>query len=684
MHPRQYVFLTLVDEGRMMRCLCAHSMKHPIRRRASYLGFRLLRAVACRLSWPLAGGLGRLVGLAAHGLLAGHRRLALEHLARAIGQERSEPERRRIARAVFENLGRSALEWLRLPGLSDRALQQLVRCEGLEHLRSALREGRGVIAVTAHIGNWELIALYLRSLGFEGAVLARRLRYPEYEAFLTSMRAAKGVATLARGSLKETARCLRANRIVGMLPDQDVDSLEGMFVDFFGHPAHTPVGPAALSLMTGAPIVPCFMIREGPRFRLVIEPPLHAPVGADRAEALRELTEAWSGAVESHIRRFPEQWVWMHRRWKTQPDDRPQTTVHSPLSTVHSDHPSPVPSPLQGGRSGEGAFVRGLWSVVCGLWSLFLMAGCREQAPQHDSGVGAVPSQAQSPSMTTPLPQAALPASSEDAAQAMSEFSLTGYGEQGGVRWTLNGRGATLDEDLMTIFRPDAVGYDPERTAHLSASVAQVNQRNRHVRLEHDVTVHTSDGLWLASPVLHWMPDRNQVATELPVRLESDHWLLRGRGAEAHTQLKQATFFTDIELVLNPGEHTAKTPEGAQVIITCDGPLRFDYERHVATFHRNVAVQDPNGRLTSDQLTAYLDPATRTIRYAEAEGHVRIEQGLHTATSDRAIYEPALGKITLTGKPSLLVFPSSSPGAQEGLAALGTVGVGESSERVSE
>jgi lipopolysaccharide export system protein LptA len=120
------------------------------------------------------------------------------------------------------------------------------------------------------------------------------------------------------------------------------------------------------------------------------------------------------------------------------------------------------------------------------------------------------------------------------------------------------------------------------------------------------------------------------------------------------------------------------------VIITCDGPLLFDYEHHVATFHRNVAVQDPNGRLTSDQLTAYLDPATRTIRYAEAEGHVRIEQGLHTAMSDRAIYEPALGKITLTGKPSLLVSPSSPSAPVGGLAALGTVGATGTSEPVRE
>ena len=150
-------------------------------------------------------------------------------------------------------------------------------------------------------------------MGFEGGVLARRLRYPEYESFLISMRGAKGVPTFVRGSVKEVARVLRANQIIGILPDQDIDSLEGVFVNFFGHPAHTPVGPAALSLMTGAPILPCFMIREGATFRLIIEPPVTVPQTADRTEALTRLTQGWSDVIESYVRRYPEQWVWMHQ-----------------------------------------------------------------------------------------------------------------------------------------------------------------------------------------------------------------------------------------------------------------------------------------------------------------------------------------------------------------------------------
>ena len=246
-----------------------------------------------------------------------------------------------------------------------------------------------------------------------------------------------------------------------------------------------------------------------------------------------------------------------------------------------------------------------------------------------------------------------------ETAQQMSEFTLTGYRQEGGARWTLKGQGATLDGDIVTIHRPNAVGYDPGRTAYLTASLAQMNQQNRHVRMEHEVTVHTSDGLWFTSPVLHWIPDRNEVATDQSVRIETDHMLLRGRGMSGFTQLKHATIDRDIELVLNPTDHDTPVEGPSQVTITCDGPLTFDYEHNVATFEQNVHVKDPSGDLYSDKLIAYLDGATHTIRYADAIGRVRIHQDQNTALSERAVYEPVIGKITLVGRPSLLVYPSS-------------------------
>ncbi|MBI3321000.1 MAG: LPS export ABC transporter periplasmic protein LptC [Candidatus Omnitrophica bacterium] len=630
-------------------------MKHPIRRRFMYLGFRGLQGLIGRLPLIAARRLGRALGLVAYGLLGDQRRLTQHHLALAFGEELTGAQRRRIARQVFVNLGQNAMEWLVLPRLLPATLRGLVTAQGLEHIQSALAQGRGAILVAAHFGNWEIIPLYLRSLGFEGGVLARRLRYPEYESFLVTMRSARGISTFARGSLKDVAKALRANRIVGMLPDQDIDSLEGIFVSFLGRPAHTPVGPAALSLVTGAPIVPCFLIRDGDRFRLSIEPALAAPRTADRAEAIRRLTEAWSAIMESYIRRYPDHWVWMHRRWKTQPETpegsrqlavgRRQEAEDTSGRTYQVAVEPSVSSRTPHARWSAGLSRMFLLPATCYLLLSALLTGCGGSGESSNAS-------ASRPAETGGVPP------DPNATQQMSQFTLTGYAESGAKQWDLNGEGAVVEEGVVTIHHPSAVGYDPTRTAFLTASVAQVRQADRHVRLEHDVTIHTSDGIWFSAPILHWVPDQDQMATDTPVRIETNHMLLRGRGASGFTQLKQATLFEDIELVLNPSDRD--TPGGGpkHVTITCDGPLAFDYEHDIATFKQNVHVHDPNGELYSDTLVAYLERATHTIRYAEASGRVRIYQHQNTAESERAIYEPAVGKITLVGKPSLLIYPS--------------------------
>ncbi|MDP3722229.1 MAG: LPS export ABC transporter periplasmic protein LptC [Candidatus Omnitrophota bacterium] len=607
-------------------------MKHPIRRRLMYLGFQGLRGVGRVLPLGVARALGRGLGVLAYGLLGSQRRLTGEHLHQAFGETLSPAQRRRLGLRVFVNLGQTVMEWMALPACSTRRLHQLITCEGLVHLRQALARGRGAILVGAHFGNWELIPLYLRSRGFDGAVVARPLRYPEYDAFLMELRGSQGVTTLARGAMKDAVRLLRANHLLGIVPDQDVDSLDGLFVPFFGRPAYTPLGPAALSLLSGAPMLPCFIIREGRRFRLVIEPPVAAAQAPNRLEAMTELTASWSAVVESYVRRYPDHWVWMHRRWKTQPGSRQATC--GDVSTQPTVQPDPS----------RAAFMMSGWLLVTSL------IGCARPARPA--------------------------ASASEPTQQMSAFTLTGYELDGSKRWEMTGREASVDGNLVTIHWPDAVGYDLARVAYLTARVAEMDQTSRHVRMEHEVTIHTNDGWWLAAPVLHWIPDQNQVATETPVRIETDHMLLRGRGASALTQLKQAKLMEDVELVLNPGDQDPQAEGSAHVTITCDGPLSFDYEHSVATFERNVHVTDPQGELFSDVLIAYLDSARHTIRYAEAIGRVRVHHGHDRATGERAVYEPTPGKVTLIGKPRLLLFPSGGgpglPGAFHGISAVPT------------
>jgi KDO2-lipid IV(A) lauroyltransferase len=614
-----------------------------------FIAFLVLRAVVRWLPLSWAQAFGGLLGLIAYGLLGRYRSLAWEHLAVAFGPSLRVTTRHRIARHTFLNLGKTVMEWLVLDRCSPARIRRMVEIHGLAHLDQALAKGRGVIALSAHFGNWELLAIALVSLGYDGGVLARRLRYPEYEDMLWAMRRRNGVATIARGSVKDVAEWLRKNQIIGMLPDQDIDSLDGIFVEFFDRPAYTPVGPAASALMTGAPIIPCFLIRADRRFRIMIEEPIAMSRTGDRTQDLVAITQRWSRVVESYIRRSPDQWVWMHRRWKTQPattDDRGQRTGDRPIVASKRREVEPTLSCL-------------LSSVFCLLCSVFL--GCAKPA---------VPS-AQTPAAVD-TPSSTGPAA---ASQQMGSFTMVGYAADGSKRWELEGQGASIEQAIVTVRQPRGVGYDvsaapaaqagPPRTASVSASLAQVEQTSRRVRLEHDVIIHTSDGLWLTSPTMYWLPDRDELVTDDSVRVESADLLLRGRGATGHSELKRAVVLHDVELVLNPTTHPpAEIGEGqagegpgtrSHVTITCEGPLSFDYERNIATFERHVHVRDAQGDLYSDTLIAYVDGTARTLTYAQASGNVRVAQGLHRAQGARAVYEPATSKVTLLGLPSLLV-----------------------------
>ena len=630
-----------------------------------FLAFLAFRTAMRWLPLSWAQALGAALGWCAYALLGRYRRMTWEHLRLAFGPSLSDETCYYLARRVFINLGRTVAEWCVMVRYSSTQIRRMVEVHGLKYLRQALAQGKGVLALSGHFGNWELLSITAASLGFQGGVLARRLRYPEYEDFLWRLRRRFGVATYERGSVKDVARALRANHVIGVVPDQDVDSLDGVFVEFFERQAYTPVGPAALSLMTGASIVPCFCIRSGRRFRIMIEEPLTVPQTSDRAAAMQQLTQAWSGVVESYVRRYPEQWAWMHRRWKTQPetsDIRHQTSGIRPIPASRKPKLQPALSCV-------------LMSVVCGLMSV--LSGCTKPA--------APTSQAQ-PSASVAQTE---PAQSSGTTQQMQTFNMVGYAQDGAKRWELVGTGATVEGDWITIQQPNAVGFSPERTSYMTASLAQVEQTSRRVRLEHDVTIHTSEGLWLMSPSMYWLPDQEELLTEEAVRLETDHMLVRGRGATGHTQLKRAQIQRDVDVVLNPTEAT--TPAGSSpaaqaspgsnlqaggpghVHITCEGPLSFDYERHIATFERNVHVVDRQGDIYSDKLVAYLDRVTRTIRYAEALGHVRIVQGTNTATSERAVYEPAFGKVTLVGSPSLVLYPDDKQQAPGVAASLETL-----------
>lgn len=282
----------------------------------------LLYILAVILKWTVqylprtfALFLGKVGGELCFRLLSREQRRTIYHLNIALGNNM---ENYNIARGVFRHLGMNLLEWMQMPRMDKEAINSIVKTTGIERIDNALARGKGVIVLISHLGNWEYLGAYMMLNGYKGSVVAKRIYYPRYNRLLLELRCSVGVNTLWRnGSVRSMVEVLRQNRLLGILPDQDTDKVDGIFIDFFGMPAYTPAGPVSLALATGASIVPCFIVREGEGHHIFVEEPLELTITSNKAETVRINTERWSAITERYIRRYPEQWVWMHRRWKT-------------------------------------------------------------------------------------------------------------------------------------------------------------------------------------------------------------------------------------------------------------------------------------------------------------------------------------------------------------------------------
>lgn len=296
--------------------------KHKPYRFLIYLLLELVRHFFLILPRPVGIRLGRFLGYLVYLILFQVRAKTIRHITEVFGHEKSSREIQRIARSVFIHLAESAVDVFRFPRLNRRIIGRLVKLDGgTETLDRALSRDKGVIVLTGHIGNWELLASYFRFLGYPGCLVGRKIYYEPYDRVLVSLRRGGLVSTLYRDeSPRRILEELRNNHVVGMSADQDIDSLDGVFVSFFGRPAWTPIAPARLAWASGAAIVPAFMIHEQDHYRLFIEDPIWPDEGTPKEEAIRNMTERWCRIVERYVRLFPDQWVWMHNRWKTKGD----------------------------------------------------------------------------------------------------------------------------------------------------------------------------------------------------------------------------------------------------------------------------------------------------------------------------------------------------------------------------
>ncbi len=304
-----------------------------LRELAQFLIYAIIRGcsfIINLLPEKLALGIGKQLGRLAYVIDFEHRQVAIENLELAFGGEKSKSEIREIALRTFENLGMNFVEFLRFPGLNEEKLLEKVEIEGRFHIETALKQGRGIIFLLGHIGNWELLGCMARVLGNNPMALARPLKKNRWlDSFIGDVRRSSGLHVLSsKRAARQVVSALRRNKMVGILIDQREKSGEGVGVDFFGENASTTPASAFFGLKTGAAVIPVYSIRlKGGKHRIVAEPPVELIVTGDKAEDIRINTQRHTEVLESIIRRFPDQWFWIHRRWKRKEKDRTRSRM---------------------------------------------------------------------------------------------------------------------------------------------------------------------------------------------------------------------------------------------------------------------------------------------------------------------------------------------------------------------
>lgn len=276
---------------------------------------------------PAAYACGHAVSKLAYALAGDLRRTGAINLRLAF-PEKSEEERAKLLRECFDSLGRTLGLFSQFGTRSQQELRDLIEPHGIENLEAAKRvHGNRLILFTAHLGMWELTSFGLALYGHPFSFLVRRLDNPRIEEFVDGVRIRFGNQTLDKQSAaRSMLKILRAGETsLGLLPDLNTLDDEAIFVDFFGVPAATTFIVAKLALRTGAPLVPVFApwSEEKKKFLLIVDP-MVTPVSTGDEEAdVRRLTSEMSLMIENEIRRWPGQWLWIHKRWKTRPAGEP-------------------------------------------------------------------------------------------------------------------------------------------------------------------------------------------------------------------------------------------------------------------------------------------------------------------------------------------------------------------------
>lgn len=287
--------------------------------------------IVVRILIVVSGAVPRKIWLSLFGFLGGigyytatySRKVAINNLTLAYGQEKSEQEIRALAKKVFVMIGKNGADIIRSYRITSRDTYERLRViTGVEHLEMAYAKGKGVIFLTAHLGAFELCATEMAVRGYKPLIIGTAMKDERLTELLWRQRSKLGASAIERG--KETVRLiktLKSGGTVAILIDQDT-RVKSVFVDFFGKPCSTPIGAAVLALKTGAAVVPVFLhLREDGMQEVTCYPEVELEQTGNEEQDVLANTQKFTGIIESEVRKYPEQWLWIHERWKTRPNE---------------------------------------------------------------------------------------------------------------------------------------------------------------------------------------------------------------------------------------------------------------------------------------------------------------------------------------------------------------------------
>jgi Kdo2-lipid IVA lauroyltransferase/acyltransferase len=296
-----------------------------MRQRLEYLPFWMLVRSIGALPRPLARVLGIFLARTVYLLHGKLRRVGMRNLEIAF-PEKCARERRRIVRAVFDGLGRQLAEFCLFPRYTREKIPSIATYEGFENFENARRRGKGVLVLTGHFGGWEIGSFAHSLYGHPMKIVVRDLDNSLVDSLVKRYRTLHGNETIdnrefARGLLAS----MRAGETVGILMDTNMTPPQGVFVPYFGVPACTASGLARMALKTGAAVVPGFTFWDAElgKYKVIFEPALVLTQTGDTEADVIANTALFNSVLEKHVRHLPEQWLWVHRRWKTRPDGEP-------------------------------------------------------------------------------------------------------------------------------------------------------------------------------------------------------------------------------------------------------------------------------------------------------------------------------------------------------------------------